>query len=50
MYGYLWRRLPGSVAIRLTLTILLILAVGLVLWHYVFPSVSGWISGAVVDG
>ncbi|WP_219466135.1 hypothetical protein [Nonomuraea rhizosphaerae] len=37
MYGWIWRRLPGSTAVRLlTATVLVAVAVA-VLWYAVFP-------------
>ena len=37
MYGWIWRRLPGPVALRLLLALALLAAVVLVLFTTVFP-------------
>jgi hypothetical protein len=37
MYGWLWRRLPGSTTARMVQLIVLAVAVGLVLWRVVYP-------------
>jgi hypothetical protein len=40
VYGWLWRRLPGGPAARLAQLVLLIAAVGLLLWYVVYPWAS----------
>jgi hypothetical protein len=37
MYGWIWRHLPGTVPIRATLAVLLLLSVVVVLFGWVFP-------------
>jgi hypothetical protein len=39
MYGWLWARLPGPVAVKVLLALLLFLGVVLVLFLWVFPAV-----------
>lgn len=40
MYGWLWRLLPGPVAVRALLAVLLAAAVAGLLWTVVFPAVE----------
>lgn len=40
MYGWLWRRLPGPVPVRVVLAAILLLAVVAVLFLWVFPWVE----------
>jgi hypothetical protein len=40
MYGALWRHLPGPAAVKLLLSLVLLLAVVAGLWFYVFPAVE----------
>ncbi len=40
MYGALWRRLPGPLAVRLLLVLLLLAVVVAVLFGWVFPAVG----------
>ena len=40
MYGWLWRALPGPLAVRLLLVLLLLLAVVALLFLVVFPWVE----------
>ncbi|WP_051942661.1 hypothetical protein [Streptacidiphilus rugosus] len=40
MYGFLWRKLPGSVPVRALQCLLLFLAVVFVLFQFVFPAVE----------
>lgn len=40
MYGWLWRALPGPLAVRLVLALLLLLAVLALLFFVVFPRVE----------
>ncbi|MFF4650259.1 hypothetical protein [Streptomyces sp. NPDC001380] len=37
MYGWIWRRLPGSVPVRALLAALMLLGVVYLLFQYVFP-------------
>ncbi|MBG0560523.1 hypothetical protein [Actinoplanes aureus] len=37
MYAWIWRKLPGAVWSKLTLSLVLITAVGALLWYVVFP-------------
>ena len=37
MYAWIWRRLPGAVWSKLTLSLVLLAAVGSLLWYVVFP-------------
>lgn len=37
MYGWLWRHLPGSPAVRVLTAAALILLAAAVLWYLVFP-------------
>jgi hypothetical protein len=37
MYAWLWRKLPGSLPIRVLLAVVLVTAVAAVLWKVVFP-------------
>lgn len=40
MYGWIWRRLPGGPTARTLLAIVLLIAVGLLLWYVVYPWAS----------
>ncbi|MEZ0064127.1 hypothetical protein ABIA32_000105 [Streptacidiphilus sp. MAP12-20] len=40
MYGFLWRKLPGSAPVRALQCLLLFLAAVFVLFQFVFPSVE----------
>jgi hypothetical protein len=40
MYGWIWRRLPGSTSARVTQMAVLAIAVGLLLWFVVYPWAS----------
>lgn len=40
MYGWLWRRLPGSACARLATLAVILLIVGLLLWYVVYPWAS----------
>lgn len=40
MYGWIWRRLPGPVPVKVIESLLLIAAVVWVLLFYVFPAVE----------
>lgn len=40
MYGMVWRRLPGPLAVRIVTAALLLLAVLALLWFVVFPFVD----------
>jgi hypothetical protein len=40
MYGWLWRRLPGSTAVRVVTLLVLALAVLVVCFVWVFPAVA----------
>jgi hypothetical protein len=44
MYGYIWRILPGSIAVRVVLAALVVVAVGLLLWYVVFPEFAAWLT------
>ena len=37
MYAWIWRKLPGAVWSKLTMSIVMIAAVGSLLWYVVFP-------------
>lgn len=37
MYGWIWRHIPGTTAIKLTTVLLLAGLAGVVLWYVVFP-------------
>ncbi|WIM96609.1 hypothetical protein ACTOB_000052 [Actinoplanes oblitus] len=37
MYAWIWRKLPGAVWSKLTMSIVLLAAVGSLLWYVVFP-------------
>ncbi|WP_214319251.1 hypothetical protein [Nonomuraea sediminis] len=37
MYAWLWRKLPGKLAVKLLLTAVLLAVVVAVLWYAVFP-------------
>jgi len=37
VYGWIWHRLPGNLYAKLTESIVLIVAVGALLWYVVFP-------------
>lgn len=43
MYAFTWRVLPGPLPVRLTLVVLIVLAVGLALWYVVFPELAAWL-------
>jgi hypothetical protein len=40
MYGFIWRHLPGPVAVRILLALVLLAAVVAVLFLWVFPAVA----------
>jgi hypothetical protein len=40
MYGFIWRHLPGPVAVRLFLMLVLAVAVVAVLFVWVFPALA----------
>lgn len=40
MYGWIWRHLPGGVAIRAAQVVLLLVLVAILLWLVVYPWVS----------
>jgi hypothetical protein len=40
MYGWIWQRLPGGTAARAVQVVVLLVAVGLVLWYLVYPWAS----------
>lgn len=37
MYGWIWRKLPGPVAVRLALAVVLVLGIVALLMFFVFP-------------
>ncbi|GIE91755.1 hypothetical protein [Actinoplanes regularis] len=37
MYAWIWRKLPGPLWSRLTMSVVLLAAVGSLLWYVVFP-------------
>jgi hypothetical protein len=37
MYAWIWRKLPGALWSKLTMSIVMIAAVGSLLWYVVFP-------------
>ncbi|GIH23351.1 hypothetical protein Aph01nite_16610 [Acrocarpospora phusangensis] len=37
MYGFIWRRLPGGVALKLGATLVLLGVLTALLWYVVFP-------------
>jgi hypothetical protein len=37
VYGWLWRRLPGGPVARLVQLMMLVVAVGVLLWFLVYP-------------
>jgi hypothetical protein len=40
MYGWIWQRLPGGIATRTALLVMLVVAVALLLWYVVYPWAS----------
>jgi hypothetical protein len=40
MYGFIWRHLPGPLAVRILLALVLLAAVVAVLFLWVFPAVA----------
>jgi hypothetical protein len=40
MYGFIWRHLPGPIALRIVLALVLALAVVAVLFVWVFPALA----------
>jgi hypothetical protein len=40
VYGLLWRRLPGPLAVRVATAVLLVLAVLVLLWFVIFPFID----------
>ena len=40
MYGFIWRHLPGPLAVRILLALVLVAAVVAVLFLWVFPAVA----------
>jgi hypothetical protein len=40
MYGFIWRHLPGPLALRIALALVLLLAVVAVLFVWVFPALA----------
>lgn len=43
MYGWIWRSLPGPVAVKVLLALLLVVAVVAVLFVWVFPAVAPYL-------
>lgn len=43
MYGFIWRNLPGPLAIRIGLAVVLAAAAGALLWYGVFPLLDEWL-------
>jgi hypothetical protein len=41
MYGWLWRRLPGSPPARLAQAVIILVVLGVLLWYVVYPWISG---------
>jgi hypothetical protein len=37
MYAWIWRKLPGALWSKLTLSLVLVTAIGALLWYVVFP-------------
>ncbi|WP_229076738.1 hypothetical protein [Actinoplanes sp. DH11] len=37
MYAWIWRRLPGAVWSKVTTSLVLVAAIGALLWYVVFP-------------
>ncbi|GAA4939879.1 hypothetical protein [Actinoplanes utahensis] len=37
MYAWIWRRLPGGLWVKVTCSLVLVMAVGALLWYVVFP-------------
>ncbi len=37
MYAWIWRKLPGALWSKLTMSVVLVAAVGSLLWYVVFP-------------
>ncbi len=40
MYGFIWRHLPGPLAVRILLALVLVVAVVAVLFVWVFPALA----------
>ena len=40
MYGFIWRHLPGPIALRIVLALVLVLVVVAVLFVWVFPALA----------
>ena len=40
MYGWIWHRLPGGLAAKMAVSVLLVVGVLAVLWYFVFPYVE----------
>jgi hypothetical protein len=40
MYGFIWRHLPGPLALRIAIALVLLLAVIAVLFVWVFPALA----------
>ncbi|UER55545.1 hypothetical protein HJG43_14480 [Kineosporiaceae bacterium SCSIO 59966] len=43
MYGWIWRSLPGPVAVKVLLALVLVVAVVAVLFVWVFPAVAPYL-------
>ncbi|GAB3491648.1 hypothetical protein [Amycolatopsis cihanbeyliensis] len=43
LYSFLWRLLPGPVAVKTTLCLAILAGLGLVLWYLVFPVIDDWL-------
>ncbi|WP_433503803.1 hypothetical protein ACQP04_29545 [Pseudonocardia halophobica] len=48
MYAWIWRHLPGPLAIRVVIAFLLVAAVAFFLLHFVFPAVDHLLDDATV--
>ncbi|MFC5998851.1 hypothetical protein ACFP6A_08980 [Quadrisphaera sp. GCM10027208] len=43
MYGWIWRSLPGPVAVKVLLALVLVVAVVAVLFVWVFPAIAPYL-------
>ncbi len=53
MYAWIWAHLPGPLAVRVALALILVLAVVFVLFQWVFPAIAPFVpfnDNTVSDG
>ncbi|MFD9961726.1 hypothetical protein [Amycolatopsis sp. NPDC058986] len=41
--SFLWRLLPGPIAVKAALCLAILAGLGLALWYLAFPAIDGWL-------